>query len=168
MKISLKKTAIQLLQLVIIVAIITNLISYFKKPPIANESLPDIKVRFLDKKELSLSDFKTKPLVLYFWGSWCPVCKINSLAINSLTKDFNVVTVAVNSGGDDELKKYLKDHDLNFKVINDNDAKLAKKFAVTTFPTTFTYDSKGENIFVDSGYTSALSLRFKLWIGEFF
>ncbi len=167
MKLNIKTLTIEALKLILIVIVVTNLISFFKKPDIATKNLPNIPIKFINGQESSLVQFKDKPLILYFWGSWCPVCKISSPVINDLSKEYKVVTIAVNSGNDEELKKYMLEHDLQFPTVNDNDGKLAKIFGITTFPTTFTYNDEGKNIFVDSGYTSAVSLKFKLWLGKF-
>ncbi len=167
MKLNIKTITVEALKLLIVVIIVTNLISFFKKPTIAEENLPNIPIELLSGEKTSLAKYKGKPLILYFWGSWCPVCKMSSPVINDLSKEYQVITIAVNSGSDEKLKKYMLEHNLQFPTLNDNDGKLAKTFGITTFPTTFTYNDAGKNIFVDSGYTSATSLKFKLWLGRF-
>lgn len=37
---------------------------------------PDFSVATIDGKQYSLADFRNqKPVLLYFWASWCPYCK---------------------------------------------------------------------------------------------
>ncbi len=55
-----------------------------------------------------------------------------------------------------------KEHNLNFKVINDVEGVWAKRFKVEAYPTTFIYDSKGELRFTEVGYTTTAGLLARL------
>lgn len=57
-----------------------------QSPPIGiskGQTPPDFTITAIDGKQLSLREFKNenKPVLLYFWASWCPYC----------SKDFDVV-----------------------------------------------------------------------------
>ncbi len=105
-----------------------------------------------------------KPVVLHFWGTWCPVCRIEASNIESLAKQYEVLSIAVNSGDDEEIAAYMQKHGLHYRVYNDREGTLAKRFNVTAFPTTFFYDAKGELKMTDVGYTTTPGLfaRMKL------
>ncbi|MBA1438525.1 MAG: redoxin family protein [Epsilonproteobacteria bacterium] len=107
-----------------------------------------------------------RPIMVHFWGSWCPVCKAEADNIDRLSKYYEVVTVAVNSGDDATLKKYLQEHNLHYKVVNDQGGIFAKSFNIQAFPTTFIYDKKGELVFKEVGYTSTLALWMRLLWAE--
>jgi len=100
----------------------------------------------------------SKPIIVHFWGSWCPVCKAEIANINSLAKDYEVITVAVNSGSDQEIKDFLIKQGLTFKVINDASGDIASSFGIEVFPTTLIYDSNGTLQFSEVGYRTVAGL----------
>ena len=61
-----------------------------------------------------------RPTLVYFWGTWCSVCSFTSPTITKLAADnYPVVTVAVQSGSNQELRSYLDQHRFDFTTIND-------------------------------------------------
>ncbi len=164
---SLKKFIIEALKLFVMLIIITNIVSYIRKPNLQNNTLPDLNLTTINNKTISLNSYKNKPLILYFWGTWCPVCKVQSPQIEKLSKTYNVVTIAVNSGSSKETKSYLKKHDFHFLTVSDQTGKISQKFQVNTFPTIFVYNEKGVNIFTEVGYTSPTSIKLKIWLSHF-
>jgi len=157
----------EFLKLTLLLFIVANVVSYLRKPQLVDKTLPDLTITTIDGKQRSLHNNASKPTVLYFWGSWCPVCKMSSPVIDDLAKSYRVITFAVNSGSDEDIKSYMQQHNLHFPVVNDADGAVAQKFGVDTFPTLFIYNARGTNTFTDVGYTSSLSLRLKLFLSRF-
>ncbi|HEY5734351.1 MAG TPA: redoxin domain-containing protein, partial [Gammaproteobacteria bacterium] len=56
---------------------------------------PEISSVDLDGSEVSLRDYRGKPLLLYFWASWCPVCRFEHGAITSIAEDYQVLGIAL-------------------------------------------------------------------------
>jgi thiol-disulfide isomerase/thioredoxin len=110
----------------------------------------------IDGQKISTIIKPNKPLIINFWGSWCPVCKQEISTIEKISKDSDVilVTIAVNSGDNQILKDFLKSKKINFLVINDKDGKIAKSFNISVFPTTIFYSPNKKKIIKDSGYLS--------------
>jgi len=146
-----------------LIFIIANAISFFKAPDIKDKNLPEISTILTNKELYSTLDAKGKPILIHFWATWCPTCKLESQNIQTLSEKYNVLTIAVKSGNDDKINAYLKEHDLNFRVINDEKGILSNSFQVPAFPTTFIYDKNGQLSFVEVGYTSTLGLLFRMW-----
>ena len=107
---------------------------------------------------------KDKPLVVHFWATWCPICKVEAPNIQKLSDDFEVITIAVQSGTKKEIENYLDEQKLNFKVINDEDGYYSREFNIKAFPTTFIYDKNKDLKFSEVGYTST----FGLYVRAFF
>ena len=105
-------------------------------------------------------------MVVHFWAIWCPTCKLEAANIESISKNHEVITIAVGSGDNEKINAYMKNKGLSFKVINDNDGTWAKKFKVEAYPTTFIYDSKGKLRFTDVGYTTTAGLLARLKMSE--
>jgi len=148
----LKQLAIGLLT----IFILSNIISWIKKPALDSTHLPKGTVRLVDGTHYT---FQTgKPLIIHFWASWCRVCKMEASNIERLSKRYEVLSIAVNSGSDEAVKTYMKEHGLHFHVLNDVDGSWARRFKVEVFPTTFIYDTKGELCFTEVGYTTTAGL----------
>jgi thiol-disulfide isomerase/thioredoxin len=105
-----------------------------------------------------------RPLLVYFWGTWCPVCRMQQGAIDALAEDAGVITVALSSGSDKDIAAYLGQHGLDFPVVNDEDGSIAAQWGVQGVPTSFIIDEKDQVRFVTSGYTTGPGLRARLWL----
>jgi thiol-disulfide isomerase/thioredoxin len=136
--------------------IFTNIISYLRKPELSSTSLSQLSVKLLDGSDYSVE--KGKPLIIHFWATWCPTCKLEARNIETLSKKYEVLSVAVNSGDKAKIQSYMQSRDLSFKVVNDKEGALAKQFHVEAYPTTFIYDASGVLKFTEVGYTSTAGL----------
>lgn len=136
----------------VFIVLLSNIISYIRKPNLDATQRPNITVTLLDKSRYNFG--KEKPLLIHFWATWCPTCKLEASTISSLSKDYEVLTIAVNSGSDTVVKAYIQEHNLSFQVLNDTDGTFAKSFDVQAYPTTFIYNKQGELAFSEVGYTS--------------
>ena len=144
----------------IAIFILSNIMSYIRKPELNSTQLPQVELSLLDGTPYSLKI--GKPVVIHFWATWCKVCKLEAQNIETLSKKYEVLTIAVNSGDNAKVQAYIKQRQLTFKVLNDVDSTWVKKFKVEVFPTTFIYDGKGELKFTEVGYTTTAGLLARL------
>jgi len=151
---------------VLILFVISNLFSYLRKPTLESDSLPPMQVKLLDNTLFSSTDLKDKPIVIHFWATWCPTCKLEAPNIQNISEHYTVLTIAVQSGSSAELQAYMREKNLNFNVLNDTEGKWSKEFHVQAFPTTFIYNSKGKLAFTEVGYTTTAGLLARLKLIE--
>ncbi|SFV66635.1 Membrane protein, suppressor for copper-sensitivity ScsD [hydrothermal vent metagenome] len=159
-----KNILLEIVKTALILTILINIISYLRQPELQSRDLPKIEATLLDGTQFSVE--RGKPLVIHFWATWCPVCKLEASNIELVSKKYNLLSVAVNSGNNAKIKEYMQAHQLNFSVINDVDGKWAKKFKVEAYPTTFIYDAKGELLISEVGYTTTVGLLSRLKFAE--
>ena len=157
----------KLLKEVVIFALLlfisSNALSYLKSQNLNDKKLPEFQATMIDNNEFnSLHVSHDKPLLIHFWATWCPTCKMENSTIDALSKKFDVVTIAVNSGSDAEVRAFLKEKNFSFKVINDTNATLAKLYQVEGFPTTFIYNKNRNLEFSEVGYSTYITLYLKL------
>jgi thiol-disulfide isomerase/thioredoxin len=107
-----------------------------------------------------------RPVLVYFWASWCPVCRLEQGSVSALLRDHPVVTVAMQSGSAAEVSGYLREHGLDWPVINDPDGALAARWGVRATPTFFVVDRERAIRFREVGYTSGPGLRLRLWLAR--
>ena len=142
---------------IFLIFIVSSVIGYYRSSIVKANNLNILKnYTTIDGVKVDKILNQKKPLILNFWGTWCPVCNQEVSTLSSLAKrdDLILITVAVNSGSNQEIKEYMQKKGIKFIVINDNAGKIAKKFNINIFPTTIFFNSKRDNIIKDSGYTT--------------
>ena len=108
-------------------------------------------VIFKDKnqKDLDLSDYKGKLLVLNFWATWCAPCREEMPSLDSLQSDkrlTNLKVFPINIGQENLLKSEMFFEELgiqNLEIYFDSTITLAKKFSLRGLPTTILFDKEG-------------------------
>ena len=108
-------------------------------------------VIFKDKnqKDLDLSDYKGKLLVLNFWATWCAPCREEMPSLDSLQSDkrlTNLKVFPINIGQENLLKSEMFFEELgiqNLEIYFDSTITLAKNFSLRGLPTTILFDKEG-------------------------
>ena len=161
MKDKIKHYIKEIITFIIVMTLFANAISYYKSRDLNAKPLSLNTVTLLDNTHFSVVN--NKPILIHFWATWCPTCKLEAQNIQYISEHYNVLTIAVNSGSNEEIKKYLLANDLNYKVVNDSHSVYASEFNIAAYPTTFIYDKDKNMVFSDVGYTSTLGLFFRMW-----
>jgi len=157
----------EILIIAIIIFILSNLISYMRQPQMTSQNLPQLNLQTIEGKNIDFETYKGKPLLVHFWATWCPTCKLETSNIESLSQKYQVITIAVNSGEIATIKNFMKQKDAHFDVIDDKDGTLATQFDVEVFPTSFIYNAQGTLLFSEVGYTSTAGLLARMaWAKE--
>lgn len=147
----------------ILLFVLSNIISYIRAPKLGSNQLPQTEVKLVDGSTFQVG--KGKPLIIHFWATSCPACKLEAPNIETVSKEYDVLSISVNSGSDEKVQTYMQEHGLTFKVFNDVDGAWATEFNIEVYPTTFVYDAKGELRFTEVGYTTTAGLLARLeWI----
>ncbi|NKQ41015.1 MAG: redoxin domain-containing protein [Sulfurovum sp.] len=156
----------EVLLLVATIFVVTNIISYFRAPALDSDKIPDIQATLINGKVFDISQYKNKPVLINFWGTWCPVCKQEASNIEVVSKRYTVLTIAVNSGVDEEIRQWMQEKGVSYPVLNDKSGAWASKFKVSVFPTNFIYDSKGKLKFTETGYSTTAGLLARMKLAE--
>jgi len=124
---------------------------------------PIIVATTLDGVVFDLRTPRLKPMLVHFWATWCPICEFENPAIERLAKDYSIITIVSWSEGEAEVSNYMKNKKLNLPVIVDEDGEWAKVYGVKAVPASFILDAQNNIQFIETGYTSELGLRLRLW-----
>ena len=112
---------------------------------------PNFKLKSLDGEEVSLSQFRGKYVLINFWATWCGPCKIEMPSLEALyqrfkNKNFALLAISNDMFGASIVKPFVKANHLNFTILLDQRLKASNAFGVTSLPSTFMIDPKGEII----------------------
>ncbi|MEI6614844.1 MAG: TlpA disulfide reductase family protein, partial [Chrysiogenales bacterium] len=114
------------------------------------EKLPDFKADDISGRTLKLSDFKGKIVLLDFWATWCPPCRVeipNLLEIYRQFKNKNFVLLSVSLDRDIPLaRQFVKEKEMNWLHIIDRESasSIAALYEIEFIPATFIIDGKGK------------------------
>ncbi len=111
---------------------------------------------------VELADYAGEPVLIYFWATWCPVCKLEAPTINALERRHNVITVASWSEPG-EIGEHVEESGFRPPVLVDHDDRWAEAYGIQAVPAFFVVDGDGTIRFTTSGYTPSLGLRLRLW-----
>ena len=151
------------LQLLILVVII-NAVNLWQSRNLATGKAPVIRGKLLNGETIDTSQLD-KPLLVYFWATWCPICKAQHGTIESIARDHDVLTIAAWSGSVAEVADYVQEQGTNLRVLVDEGDMLVKQFHVTAVPTSFFVDREGNIRFVSAGYTTDPGYRLRMnWL----
>ena len=153
------------LQGVLIMAIIVG-VNLWRTRDAATGPAPLLAATTLDGSLYDIREHLGKPLFVHFWAEWCPICSLEEESIQSLSREYEMITVAMSSGNDEAVRTYMNQSGLSFKVINDESGQIAQVWGVQAVPATFIIDAAGEISFVEMGYSSRLGLILRHWLAE--
>jgi thiol-disulfide isomerase/thioredoxin len=121
----------------------------------------------LDGSAYTLPAKPVHPVLVHFWASWCAICRAEQESISYIAQENpNIITVAIQSGSDAEVARYLIAQGLRFPVLNDSDGRISTAWGVHAVPTSFIISPDGRIRFVEVGYTTGLGLKLRLWLAE--
>ncbi|CAA0125044.1 Sporulation thiol-disulfide oxidoreductase A [Halioglobus japonicus] len=130
----------------------------------APETVPRQLLLDVDGKRIDLFQMsQTEPVLLYFWASWCPVCKAVSPAVEALRDDYAVVTVALSSGSREKVLSFAREHDLGFQIVNDPGGDIGRTWNVRGTPTIAVL-YQGHVTSMTSGITTPPGISIRLWL----
>ena len=111
---------------------------------------PDFTFRDLSHKEVSLSDYKGKVVLLNFWSITCPPCieEIPYLQrLQEIMQDnpgFHLLTVVTNRGETEkEVRPFMEKRGLTFHALIDSKKAAWRRYKLTGWPETFLLDREG-------------------------
>jgi peroxiredoxin len=133
---------------------------FFQRPadsPVIGRPAPAFQISSLDGNQVSLADFRGKPVIVNFWATWCEPCKEEMPAMERLYQKHRaqgLVVLAVSNdseGSTQRVARFIKESGFTFPVGLDPRMKVANLYRVRVLPSSLVIDRKGALSFIALG-----------------
>ncbi|MEH0884450.1 protein disulfide oxidoreductase [Enterobacter sp. UNJFSC 003] len=138
-------------------------VDYFRQPTLP-ASFSATPVQGIDGKTYDIAALsQDRPLLIYVWATWCSICRYTTPSVDKLAhKGGNVVSIAMRSGDDAKLARWVDKKQLIMPVINDANGALSQEWQVSVTPT-LVIVSKAEVVSTTTGWTSYWGMKLRMW-----
>ncbi len=111
-------------------------------PPPEDFVLPD-----LDGRQVRLSDFNGRIVLLDFWTTWCPDCRLEMPLLEKLhrrfkDRDFTLLAVDLRESPK-AVRHFFSSLELSFTALLDSQGEVGRRFGIRSIPTAFIIDRDG-------------------------
>lgn len=146
--------------------ILSIMMDWYRKPTTPAQFEQQVQTDITGQPRVIAQLSHGKPMLLYFWGSWCHFCEFVSPSIQQFSDEgTEVLGVALKSGSTENVQNYLHSKGLNFATLNDPTGEFSKGWDIQATPTILIIKD-GKIINHTTGYTSYWGLKFRLWLSN--
>lgn len=108
---------------------------------------PSFSLKALSGEQVSLADFRGKPVLLAFWATWCPSCveELPLLDKFSLGKrdQLTVLAIAIDGEKESKVQSLAKGNKITLPILLDPKEKIARTYGIKFIPVAFLIDREG-------------------------
>ena len=125
----------------------------------------DFDVRTVDGRTIKLSDYRGKVLVMDFWATWCPPCRLETpqlarLARENRNRGLEVIGLHIDDRGrssPEDIRKFIDNYGITYTVGLATDDMFTSYLGTEddTIPQTLVFGRDGRLIKHLSGYTQS-------------
>lgn len=109
---------------------------------------PEFSLQNINDNNVTLSQYKGKPIFINFWASWCPPCIEEMPAIQEAYNKFGdqVIILGINLTSVDDKEtaiNFMKQNGYDMPILFDYDGNVGKLYRANNIPTSYFIDAKG-------------------------
>jgi thiol-disulfide isomerase/thioredoxin len=128
--------------------------------PKTGAAAPEIKVKDLNDKDVTLEDYKGKVVLLNFWATWCEPCRVEipwliEMQDKYSTEGFTVLGIAMDEEGKEVVAPFVakerydvhaQKRPMNYPIVVGNDGVAEKFGGLLGYPTSVLISRDGKQI----------------------
>lgn len=134
-------------------------------PPRIGDAAPEFSLADLAGKEVSLTGYRGRVVLLEFWATWCPPCRATIPDLVDLQekygpKGFTVLAVSLDrkDRGTDMLSAFAASYHINYPVLV-GDERISHAYRVRSIPVSFLIDREGRILHSAMGFTKEFEAK---------
>lgn len=123
---------------------------------------PDFTLNSVDGNPTTFSNYRGKPVMLYFWTMTCSGCREKMIVIQEAWDKISPGTIGILcihvQGRASLIQNYAAGARLTVPILLDPDGAVAERYGVTGIPTSFFLDGDGMVRLIDANFSTAEEL----------
>ena len=117
------------------------------RSPLLDKPAPALSLSDLDGRTVRLADYRGRPVLLYFWASWCIPCRTEFGLLADAQKahagqDLQILGVVYKDTAE-PARQFMTAHRGTWPALLDPDGTAARAYAVPGAPTSYYLDRAG-------------------------
>ena len=157
---------LRLKRFAIVFLILLVLVSCQSKQPFERveigKTAPNFTLKDMHGKNVSLLDYKGKVVVLEFWATWCPPCRVSVPELLDLSnkypdEDFVLVSISVDEGRNavESVSRFAKENGITYQILLADD-QVKRSYGIISVPATFIIDKQQKVVLRHLGYSPGM------------
>lgn len=114
----------------------------------ANTAAPDFQLTTLDGANLSRDALRGKVVLVNFWATWCPPCRVEMPGFQHVydrkkAEGFTILGVSTDAAGSQHVARYLREREITYPVAMASGGIVRAFGGSSALPTSFLIDRQG-------------------------
>ncbi|MBD3426673.1 MAG: redoxin domain-containing protein [Candidatus Omnitrophica bacterium] len=121
------------------------------------QTAPDFTLKDISGNDFSLSNTEGKVVILDFWATWCPPCRMEVPHFEALYRRYKseglvIVGVSLDRAGAAPVREFAREADVSYPLVMGDQATVSAYGGIRGIPTTFIIDRQGRIVEKVVGY----------------
>lgn len=111
---------------------------------------PDFELQTLAGETYKLSDLRGKKVIVNFWATWCPPCRLEMPEMEEFYSKYKIEGIeilAINLTQEEknraDVQEFIKEFGITFPVPMDEKGEIGRLYYISSIPTSFVIDTQG-------------------------
>jgi thiol-disulfide isomerase/thioredoxin len=123
----------------------------------------DFSLLDINGQQIRLSDYRSKIVLVDFWATWCPPCRMSVPELIALQNEYKKDLVIIGISVDREdtkgsVPQFVEEAGINYHVVYADDAVIQAFGGITAIPTSFILDKDGTIVTSHVGFVTKSTL----------